>query len=124
MKILANGTARTQTNRIVGLFAALVLTLSASFTTTQAVAQQPVVTEQVSREQVVEILGTRYGETPVARGLTETGSMMEVFATADGGTWTIVMTNPQGVSRVASTGVAWQDVRPPIGRLSNYAMSN
>lgn len=124
MRNLAHDTARTPSPRVVALFAALALTLGASFTATQAAAQQPAVTEHASRDQVVQILGSRYGEAPVARGLTDTGSMMEVFATTDGGTWTMVLTNPQGVSRVASTGIAWQDVRPPIGKLSSYAQSN
>ncbi len=106
------------------IYAVLAMIFAAGASITPAVAQEPGVSQLASRDQVVKILGTRYGETPVARGLTETGSMVEVFAAADGDTWTIVMTNPQGVSRVASTGVAWTDIRPPIGELSSYAQTN
>lgn len=122
MRSSANAPARPPT-RSTAIVAALALAFGIGVTTTPASSQQAV-SQQAKREQVVEILGSRYGETPVARGLTDSGAMVEVFAAADGETWTIVMTNPQGVSRIASTGVAWQDVRPPLGRLSSYAITD
>ncbi len=122
MRYLANATPRLRIGR-KALYA-LVATILTAGIVTPAAAQEPAVSQLAARDQVVKVLGARYGETPVARGLTETGSLVEVFAADDGDTWTIVMTNPQGVSRVASSGVAWTDVRPPIGKLSSYAQTN
>ena len=69
-------------------------------------------------EQIVNLLKARYGETPVARGLVQNGWMIEVFATAQGDTWTIVFTTPEGVSRVGSAGVAWSQLDEGPERLS------
>lgn len=122
MRYLANATPRLRIGRKA--FYALAATILTAGIVTPAAAQEPAASQFAARDQVVKVLGARYGEAPVARGLTQTGSLVEVFAAADGDTWTIVMTNPQGVSRVASSGVAWTDVRPPIGKLSSYAQTN
>ena len=65
------------------------------------------------RDVVVKILGERHAETPVAYGLASNGSLIEVFATADGATWTIVLTMPNGMSVVVGSGEAWTR-RPPV----------
>ena len=124
MQAFANRFARGPTGSLATVFAALALVLGISIASPQALAQDATPVTQADRDQVVKLLNARYGEAPVARGLTETGWMMEVFATENGDTWTMVLTSPKGVSQVASSGVAWQDVRPPLGRLSNYAVSD
>lgn len=124
MQAFANKSARGPTSALIAVAAALTLLFGVSITSTQALAQDATPVTQVDRDQVVKLLNARYGEEPVARGLTSTGWMMEVFATDDGATWTMVMTSPKGISQVASSGVAWQDVKPPLGRLSNYELSN
>lgn len=76
------------------------------------------------RDKVEALLKARYGETPVARGLMQNGWMIEVFASSDGDTWTIVFTTPEGVSRVGSAGVAWSEVDTKLGQLSSLAQVN
>ena len=49
----------------------------------------------------------KHQETPAAIGLASNGSLIEVFATADGATWSIVMTSPQGVACVVAVGEDW-----------------
>ncbi len=124
MQGFANRSARGPTGVLVAVAAAFMLLFGMGVTSTQALAQDATPVTQVNRDQVVKLLNARYGEEPVARGLTDSGWMMEVFATDDGDTWTMVLTSPKGVSQVASSGIAWQDVKPPLGRLSNYAVSN
>ncbi len=59
------------------------------------------------RGELVKFLGERYAEAPVAIGLSESGGVIEVFAAADGSTWTMILTMPDGLSRVIQAGEAW-----------------
>ncbi len=65
------------------------------------------------RDVVVKILAERHAEAPVAYGLASNGGLIEVFTTADGATWTIVLTMPNGMSVVIGSGEAWTR-RPPV----------
>lgn len=65
------------------------------------------------RDAVVKFLGERHAEAPVAYGLAANGGLIEVFATADGATWTLVLTMPNGMSVVVASGEAWTR-RPPV----------
>ncbi len=59
------------------------------------------------RADVVDQLGARYAEVQTAVGVTEDGGVIEVFATHDGSTWTLVLTQPDGTSRVIAAGETW-----------------
>ncbi len=62
------------------------------------------------RAALVEVLGDSYAEVPVAFGLAKNGGLIEVFASADGATWTVVLSMPNGLSYVVTTGEAWTPV--------------
>ena len=62
------------------------------------------------RAVVVELLGDGYDEAPVAFGLAENGGLIEVFASAEGATWTMVLSMPNGLSYVVTSGEAWTPV--------------
>ena len=62
------------------------------------------------RAKLVELLGDGYAELPVAFGLAQNGGLIEVFASADGATWTMVLSMPNGLSYVVTTGEAWTPV--------------
>ena len=62
------------------------------------------------RPELVEPLGDGYAEVPVAFGLAKNGGLIEVFASADGATWTMVLSMPNGLSYVVTTGEAWTPV--------------
>ncbi|MHA1566342.1 MAG: hypothetical protein ACTSX7_13600 [Alphaproteobacteria bacterium] len=70
----------------------------------------------VSRADVVKLLGDRYAEVPVSMGLAQNGGVVEVFTTRDGATWTIVLTMPNGRSRVIGSGESWTSVAQLAGR--------
>ena len=55
----------------------------------------------------------KHGESQVAAGLTSGGGLLEVFATEDGSTFTIVITTPHGTSCVVESGRDW-DTRKQI----------
>ncbi len=74
----------------------------------QATAQSAVVGPyDVSRDEIVAQLGTRYKETPVAGGIASNGNVLEVFSSADGLSWTIIVTRPDGMSSVIAEGEGW-----------------
>ena len=70
------------------------------------------------RAEVVKLLGERYAETPSALGLASNGGVIEVFAAKDGSTWTIVLTTPDGLSRIVATGEAWTAITRVLGQAS------
>ena len=67
------------------------------------------------RAEIVKQLGDAYAEAPVAIGLTQNGSVIELFTTGDGSTWTIVITSPDGLSRVVASGESWMSTRALAG---------
>ncbi len=62
------------------------------------------------RDAVIELLGDRFDEKTVAVGLASSGGVIEVLASNDGQTWTIMLTTPDGNSCVVASGEAWIDI--------------
>jgi hypothetical protein len=60
------------------------------------------------RKQVLDLLAQKYKEAPVASGVTNNGGLVEVLTDAKGGTWTIIVTTPQGVSCLVAAGEGWR----------------
>ena len=56
------------------------------------------------RDKVLGQLAQKYQEIPVAIGVTSTGGLVEVLATGDGSTWTIIVTTTDGVSCLVAAG--------------------
>ncbi len=59
------------------------------------------------RSAVAERLAEDYAEAPVAAGLASSGAVFEVFTSGDGATWTIVLTQPDGMTCLVAAGEAW-----------------
>lgn len=59
------------------------------------------------RAALVTQLETAYGETLSARGLQSAESLIEVFASPQSGSFTVLMSRPDGVSCIISTGTHW-----------------
>ena len=76
--------------------------LVASFQPT--LAQQP---QCNTRDSVLRQLEEKYGETPVAVGVTHNGGLLEVIA-GDKATWSIIITSPQGMSCLVEAGEGWR----------------
>lgn len=96
---------------LVGMLAILGLAGALLFDAGPAGAQQVCTTHEAATKQ----LGDRYGETVVGRGLSKTGTrMVEVFV-SEKGTWTVVISEPNGRSCVLASGESWQQVPLLIG---------
>ena len=87
---------------ICALAAAAVLTTA----TTQAQAQQA--RNCGPREQVVTRLAEGYGETRQSMGLGANNAVIEVFASDESGTWTILVTTPNGTACLVASGQAFE----------------
>ena len=61
----------------------------------------------LSRNEIVAQLGENYTKAPVAGGIVANGSVLEVFASPDGFSWTIIVTRPDGTSSVIAEGEGW-----------------
>jgi hypothetical protein len=70
------------------------------------------------RAAVVERLAESYGETRQSVGIASNNAMIEVFASADTGSWTILVTVPTGISCLLASGMSFEaveDVLPAKG---------
>ena len=72
----------------------------------------------VPRAAVVKALGEGYAEVTVGLGIARNGGVIELFTSQDGATWTLVLTMPNGLSRVIASGESWMRLTPLEGRLS------
>jgi hypothetical protein len=61
-----------------------------------------------ARADIVANLQGKFSEAPVAIGLDNGGGVVEVLASPDGGTWTIIVTDTHGVSCLMAAGEYWE----------------
>jgi hypothetical protein len=64
------------------------------------------------QERLSKQLAEQYDEHPVAIGLVDSGRLVQVFARADGESWTIVQTTAGGQSCIAAAGRYWHMIEP------------
>ncbi len=62
-----------------------------------------------ARGEVVAKLEQRFGETLRSAGLQRKDGLVEVFASEKTGTWTILVTRPDGLSCLLAAGELWED---------------
>ena len=60
------------------------------------------------RTEIIERLQSGYGETRAGACLSTTNGIVEVFASEDTGTWTIILTLPTGKSCLVAAGNSWE----------------
>jgi hypothetical protein len=63
--------------------------------------------------EVVSKLEKGYSETPANIGMASNGTVIEVFASSEG-TFTIIMTQPSGLSCLMAAGDNWERIKPPL----------
>jgi hypothetical protein len=72
-------------------------------THSQAMMQVPC----AKRDELLKLLGTKYAEKLANTGVTAAGQLVEVFV-SDKGTWTVVSSQPSGLSCILAAGSAWE----------------
>ncbi|SIS83621.1 hypothetical protein SAMN05421759_104177 [Roseivivax lentus] len=67
------------------------------------------------RDVIIEKLAKRYGEAPQSVGLAANNQVIEVFASDENGTWTVLMTRADGISCLLASGTDFETlmVVPP-----------
>jgi hypothetical protein len=70
------------------------------------------------RTEVVGHLAKKYGEAPVAIGVTNKGGLVEVLTTGDGNTWTIIVSMPNGTSCMVAAGEGWRSLERDDAKLA------
>lgn len=64
------------------------------------------------REIVAQALGREYGEAQVGAGLAD-GNIIELWVNAETGTFTLLVTRPDGISCMVGAGDSWISRPPP-----------
>jgi hypothetical protein len=67
------------------------------------------------RTDIVRQLDEKYGETRRSMGLSEGKGVVELYASDETGSWTILLTTPQGTACMMASGEAFQNIQQHIG---------
>ncbi len=86
------------------------LALGAGFALIASTAMAQAQPQCNERDNVLELLSKKYQETPIAAGVTNTGGLVEVLTDHKSGTWTIIVTTPQGMSCLVAAGEGWRNM--------------
>ncbi|MEH6630141.1 MAG: hypothetical protein V7776_04920 [Halopseudomonas aestusnigri] len=92
--------------RLVKLTLISILFVWVTFLTTAAYSQN----QCDKRASIIEMLSSRYSENTQAIGVTNKGGLIEVLTNKDGGTWTIIVTTPHGISCLVAAGEGWRQI--------------
>lgn len=109
MHHLADGVMATGAAILMSLVLSVIDPRLAASQTMSRCAPQATVAVQLARN---------YAEAPIASGRQQNGFIIQVYATADGSTWTVVLTSPNGTSCLVAAGERWKAVSfilPPTG---------
>ena len=93
------------------------LTLSGSIAILVTLCSTGIATAQqqcAERADILEVLSSRYGETPISLGVAASCQLVEVLSSDQGASWTIIVTSPEGVSCLVASGDGWRTLAPTI----------
>ncbi len=65
-----------------------------------------------SHQSISDKLKKSYTETPLSMGVTNGGGIVEVFVSPEG-SWTLVVTQPNGMSCLIAAGLDWETLPRP-----------
>ena len=60
------------------------------------------------RDQVIDLLATKYGETRQGMGIADNSAVMEVYASDATGTWTITVSSADGMMCLVASGQGYE----------------
>lgn len=103
-------TSVATTSRIAGVLIAALIGVGTLFAAANAHAQSAPL--WADRAEVGEKLAREFGETSTGMGLAGNGGMVELFASPGGETWTLLLTMPNGLSRIIIVGEGWTTLAP------------
>lgn len=107
--MLPAGLENPTMSKIISALALLIPLLATA--PTLAAEARPVCSE---RTNFINALATVHSESPVAMGLGANGSVVEVLASKTG-SWTILVTSPNGTTCVVAVGEGWEELKTAPG---------
>ena len=97
--------------RRAALFAtSLVITCGAMATPLGAQTNQGMRMPCHNATEIAKQLSSKYEEAPVAFGLQSNGNLLQVYASTEKDTWTVVSTTPNGLSCIVAAGKRWENL--------------
>jgi hypothetical protein len=60
--------------------------------------------------EIAKQLSSKYEEAPVAFGLQSNGNLLQIYASENKNTWTVVSTTPSGLSCIVAAGKSWESL--------------
>lgn len=72
------------------------------------------------RAEIVAELAKKHGEVRSGMGLGDNGGVIELFTNTESGTWTLIMTMPNGQSFFVGSGEHWENQGPVLDRPIRY----
>ncbi len=99
--------------RRLGLVLTGMVLACGAFASTAAAQQAPQAGMRMPCHNASEIakqLSSKYEEAPVAFGLQANGNLLQVYASEDKNTWTVVSTSPAGMSCIVAAGKSWESL--------------
>lgn len=97
---------------LIGIAGALALGLAAMTLMSPAASAQSATC--LTHDSLAKLLDERYAERRVAAGLAAGGALIELFASAEDASWTMVVTTAAGESCVMAAGEHWMDFKQPF----------
>ncbi|WP_424927371.1 hypothetical protein [Amaricoccus tamworthensis] len=73
------------------------------------------------REMVIKRLADKYGETLQSLGLHQNNAVLEVYASDKSGSWTILISRPNGMACLVASGQMWEAKANPLTPTGNPA---
>lgn len=64
-----------------------------------------------TRDEVLRLLDEKYDEQVVSIGVTNVGGLLEVLASKDGKTFSIIITSPKGTACLVAAGEGWKSMK-------------
>ncbi len=74
-----------------------------------------------AREDVVKLLRDKHGEAVTGAGLSGENAVIEIWASPQSGTWTILMTRTDGLTCLMAAGEAWTGAHVDLAKLGDPA---
>ena len=74
-----------------------------------------------SRDAIIDRLTDRFDEVQMGAGLIGEAGLVEVWRSPDTGSWTILMTRPNGMTCVVATGEFWRDMPEALQKTGDPA---
>ena len=71
-----------------------------------------------NHDKIVDVLGDKFKESRRVMGVVNSTAVMEIFKSKQG-TWTIVITDTNGMSCITAAGEEWQDVPVAVAGLES-----